>query len=261
MDYGIKGRTALVTGGSLGIGRSVALQLASQGVGVAITARNGARLAQVADELSQASGGRVVAVPADMSKKEDIERTVAATRAALGPIDILVNNAGSSPAGRIHELSDETWQKSFDLKLMGAVRSTRAVLPEMRQRRWGRIINIAGKGGEIYTPNYLLGAFNAAVMHFSRALAPDAARDNILVNCINPGATNTPRWHEIIVAKAKATGRSEQEVEAEWSATVPLGRVCEPDDVADLVTFLCSERARQIAGAVLNIDGGGAAGV
>jgi 3-oxoacyl-[acyl-carrier protein] reductase len=121
MDYGIKGRTALVTGGSLGIGRSVALQLASQGVGVAITARNGARLAQVADELSQASGGRVVAVPADMSKKEDIERTVAATRAALGPIDILVNNAGSSPAGRIHDLSDETWQKSFDLKLMGAV--------------------------------------------------------------------------------------------------------------------------------------------
>lgn len=261
MNQELKGRNAFVTGGSLGIGKAIAQQLAAQGANVAITARDAGRLTQAAHELSRDTHSRVIPVRADMGNKNDIENAIGATRQALGTIDILVNNAGSSPAGRIHELSDETWQKSFELKLMGAVRCARAVLPEMRQRRWGRIINIAGKGGEIYTPSYLLGAFNAALMHFSRALAPEAARDNVLVNCINPGATNTPRWHEIIKAKATTSGRSEDEIEAEWSATVPVGRVCEPEDVANLVTFLCSERARQIAGSVLNIDGGGAAGV
>ena len=261
MDIRLTGRNALVTDGSLGIGRATALQLALSGADVAITARDGARLAQVAKELSRESGRRIVAVPGDMSRNEDIERVVATAREALGHIDILINNAGASPAGRLYELTDELWRASFELKLMGYMRCARAVLPQMQARRWGRIINVSGRGGAIATPGYLLGAFNAAVTHFSRALAREAAPHQVLVNDVSPGGVNTPRLQSIIEQKAKTTGRPRKEIEAEWYATVPLGRMAEPEDIADLITFLCSDRARHIAGAILNIDGGGMGGV
>jgi len=261
MDLGIEGRSALVTGASMGIGRAIAAELAKNGVDVAIVARNRERLGKAATEMSTDSNGRVVAVPGDMAKVADIESAVRATREAFGRIDILINNAGASPAGGIDDLDDVLWQSSFDLKLMGYMRCARAVLPEMRDRRWGRIVNIIGRGGEIATPNYLLGAFNAALLHFTRALALHAAEYNVLVNGINPGATNTPRWHAIAAQKAKASGRDQAEVEAEWIASVPLGRAAQPEDIADLAVFLCSERARHVVGALMNIDGGGAKGV
>lgn len=261
MEIRLAGRNALVTGGSLGIGRATALQLAVSGANVAITARDATRLAQVAEELSREAGRPVLAVPGDMGKSDDIERVVAAAREALGHIDILINNAGASPAGRIFDLTDEQWRSSFDVKLMGYMRCARAALPHMQARRWGRIINISGRGGDIATPGYLLGAFNAAVMHFSRALAREAAPHQVLVNDVSPGGVNTPRMQSIIDQKIKTTGRPRQEVEAEWYKTIPLGRMAEPSDIADLITFLCSERARHICGSVINIDGGGMGGV
>lgn len=261
MDIRLDGRNALVTGGSLGIGRATALQLALSGANVVITARDGTRLAKVAEDLSRESGRTVVAVPGDMGKAEDIERVVTQARQALGHIDILVNNAGSSPAGRIFELSDDQWRSSFDLKLMGYMRCARAVLPQMQERRWGRIVIVSGRGGDIATPGYLLGAFNAAVTHFSRALSREAAPHQVLVNCVSPGGVDTPRLQSIIDHKAKTTGRPRAEVEAEWHKTVPVGRMAAPEDIADLITFLCSERARHICGSVINIDGGGMAGV
>jgi len=261
MDLRIAGRTALVTGGSMGIGRAVAAELAREGVRVVIAARNAARLDEAAREVSQATGGEVSAMAADISVPADIDRLVAAAAARLGHIDILVNNAGSASAGTIAQLTDEQWKSAFDLKLMGYMRCARAVLPGMRARRWGRIVNIAGRGGEIATPTYLLGSFNAAVLYFSRALALDAATDNVLVNAVNPGATATPRLSAIIAHKAAVSGRDPKDIEAEWHASVKVGRAAAPEDVADLVTFLCSERARHIAGSSFNIDGGGAAGV
>jgi len=261
VDLGISGRSAIVTGGSLGIGRAIAAELARNGVRVVVAARDAPRLEQAAKDLSAETGGRVVPIPCNMSKAQDILRMVDAAREALGQIDILINNAGACPVGRIHELTDEQWHSSFDLKLMGYVRCARAVLPEMRERKWGRIINIVGRGAEIATPGYLLGAFNAALLHFSRALALETARDKVLVNAVNPGATNTPRWHAIVAQKASASGRTAQEVEAQWHASVPLGKAAEPEDVANMVVFLCSERARHLAGASFNVDGGGAAGV
>jgi len=261
MDLGLTGKAALVTGGSLGIGRATAEELAANGVDLAIVARDGERLREVADEISKANGIRVVAIPANLSMREDIDAAIAQATRALGKIDILVNNAGASPAGRIFELTDDQWRSSFELKLMGYMRCARVVLPAMQERRWGRIVNVVGRGGDIPTPGYLLGGFNAAVAHFTRALGVEAARHQVLVNGVSPGAVNTPRWHSIASQKAAATGRLVEDVIKEWTATVPLGRAAEPSDVADLIVFLCSNRARHIAGTVVNIDGGGAAGV
>ena len=261
MDLGLAGKAALVTGGSLGIGRATAQELAANGVSVAIVARDGNRLRQVAEEISAASGIPAVAIVADMSKREDIEAAVEQATRVLGKIDILVNNAGASPAGRIDELTDDQWRASFELKLMGYMRCARAVLPAMQSRCWGRIINVIGRGGDIPTPGYLLGGFNAAVTHFTRALGLEAAPHQVLVNGVSPGAVSTARWHSIAAQKAAATGRPVGDIVKEWTATVPLGRVAEPSDVADLIAFLCSTRARHIAGTVVNIDGGGAAGV
>jgi len=261
MDLRIAGRSAVITGGSQGIGRAVAAELAREGVRVVIAARNAERLATAARELTAETGGQVTGIVADIAVPEQIDAMLAAARGVLGPIDILVNNAGSAVAGRIDQLTDEQWRSAFDLKLLGYMRCARAVLPAMRAQRWGRIVNIAGRGGEIATPGYLLGSFNAAVLYFSRALALDAAVDNVLVNAVNPGAVETPRWYGIIAQKAKATGRDPKDIENEWRASVLVGRAAAPEDVADLVTFLCSERARHIAGSSFNIDGGGAAGV
>ncbi len=256
MDLGILGKNALVTGGSLGIGRAAAAELAANGVDVAITARDGDRLDSVAAELSSNTGGRVIAIAGDMSKPDDITRVIAGAREALGSIDILVNNAGSSPAGRLQDLDDETWHAAFELKFMGYMRCARAVVGEMRDREWGRIVNVIGAGGPNPNAGYILGgSFNAALLNFTRALAMDAAPDGVLVNGVNPGPTDTPRWQTLVAQKAKFTGRPTEEIQAESVAAVPLGRPARPEEIADLIAFLCSERASHISGALMNIDG------
>ena len=262
MELEITGRHALVTGGSLGIGRQTAAHLAAAGVDVAIVARDEARLADVAGELDEASDGRVVAQPGDMSKAEDIARVIAGAREALGGIDILVNNAGSSPAGRIQDLDDETWVAAFGLKFMGYMRCARAVLPEMRERRWGRIVNVIGRGGHNPSGGYILGgSFNAALLNFTRSLAYDCGPDNITVNAVNPGATDTPRWQQLVAQKSAFTNMTREAIQAESVADIPAGRIGRPEDIADMVVFLCSERASYVTGAFLNVDGGSTVGL
>ena len=262
MDLGITGRNALVTGGSLGIGRAVAAELAANGVNVAITARDPDRLSNVAQELTRNAGGRVVAIPGDMARPDDISRVITETGVALGAIDILVNNAGSSPAGRLQDLDDDTWYAAFDLKFMGYMRCARAVAPDMRARKWGRIVNIIGGGGPNPNAGYILGgSFNAALLNFTRALAKDCAPDNVLVNGVNPGPTDTPRWKTLVEQNAKITGKTEAEVSAQSVANVPLGRPAQPEEIADVTVFLCSERASHMAGAILNVDGAASGGL
>lgn len=262
MDLGISGRRALVTGGSLGIGRATAAELAAEGVDVAIVARDRDRLDAAAQELSSNTGGRIVAVPGDMGNADDIARVVDEAAAALGGIDILVNNAGSSPAGRIEDLDDATWMAAFELKFMGYMRLSRAVLPAMRAQKWGRIVNIIGGGGHSPRPGYILGgAYNAALINFTRALGKSAAPDGVLVNGINPSSIDTPRWATLMEQRSKFEGRTPAEINAGIEANIPVGRLGTAEDIAGLVAFLCSERAEFLAAININADGGAAAGL
>ena len=257
MDFGIKGRTALITGGSQGIGRACAQLLAAEGVDVAISARNEARLQAVAEELSSNSAGRVVPVAGDMSKAEDITRVVGDATDALGKIDILVNNAGSAPLGFIGDIDDDTWQACFDLKLMGYIRCSRAVMGAMRERRWGRIINVIGNGGHFPTAKYIAGgAINAAILNITQALAEECGPDNVLVNGVNPTATATDRWDALVQQRSKMTGETVDQIMAASAAKVPVGRIGQPEDIANMVVFLCSERAGFVNGALIEVDGG-----
>lgn len=258
MDLHLTGKTALVTGASLGIGRAVAVELAREGVGVAINARDRSRLEAVAREIAAATGGRVVAVPGDMGLPDDIERVVAAARGEFGQIDILVNNAGSSPAGGVQDVDDQTWWECINLKLMGYVRCARAVIPDMKRRSWGRVININGRAGHQPRAWYVSGgAVNAAILNLTKALALELAPHNILVNGINPGPIQTTRWDSHMEQGAAALGASAESVLESMIASVPLGRVGMPEECSGIVAFLCSDRASYINGTFINVDGGG----
>lgn len=258
MELNLKGRVAVVTGGSLGIGRAIAGELAAEGADVLIVARNADVLDASARDLSAEHGGRVIAYAGDMTKPDTIDGAIAAARSAFGRIDILVNNAGASPMGRLDATPDEVWEKSLNLKLLGYMRCARAVRPAMRQARWGRIVNIIGRSGHQPRAAYMAGgAVNAALLNFTLALAEECAPDNILVTGVNPGPVATPRWDTLVSQGAAMTGSSADAANAAAVASVPLGRLGRPDEISGLVAFLCSERASFITGTCINIDGGG----
>jgi 3-oxoacyl-[acyl-carrier protein] reductase len=257
MDLGIAGRNALITGGSQGIGRACAEALADEGVNIVIVARNAERLAVAATEIASNRTGRVTPIAGDLTIADDVERVVAEAVEALGQIDILVNNAGSAPLGRIGDLSDDVWQSSFDLKLMGYVRCSRAVMGAMRERKWGRIVNVIGRGGHFPTAHYIAGgAINAAILNITQALAEECGPDNVLVNGVNPAATATERWDTLVQQRMESTGLTEAEIRAESASSVPLGRIGSPQDIANMVTYLCSEQASFVNGSLIDVDGG-----
>jgi 3-oxoacyl-[acyl-carrier protein] reductase len=258
MELGLPGKTALVTGGSLGIGKAIARELAQEGVAVAIVARDTARLEAAADEIARATNARCVAVAADLTDAAQLERAVAEAQAALGHVDILVNNAGATPMGRIGDAPDETWMKSINLKLMGYMRCARILTPPMRARKWGRVVNIIGRSGHQPRPNYIVGSsVNASLLSFTHALASECAPDNVLVTGVNPGPIATPRWDTVVAQGAAGMGRSAEEENAAAVATVALGRVGTAEECSGLVAFLCSDRAGFITGTNIDIDGGG----
>src|SRR3712207_6221807 len=211
MDLGLEGKAAFVTGGSMGIGREVARQLAREGCRVAITARDAERLEATARELSEDTGGEVVGFPGDMSVMDDVERTVDAAIERFGPIDVLVTCAGSSPGGLLEELTEEQWLASLNLKFMGYVRTCRAVIPRMREAGGGSVVLVVGNDG--LKPSYwemTAGAANAADLNFASSLAEQYGRDGIRVNTVNPGPVNTTRWDTLEKAFARDLGVDQQ---------------------------------------------------
>ena len=262
MDLELKGKTALVTGGSKGIGRAVAMTLAREGARVAICSRKAADLEAAAAEIRRATRGDVVALPADLSVLSGVESAVEGTRRHLGRIDILVNNAGAIRGGDFLAIPDAQWSEDWSLKLLGYIRMARAVFPAMQAQGGGRICNVVGAAGRNPTPAYLTGgAANAALMNFTKGLADLGAPSNILVTAVSPAATATERWNDMIRERSTATGRSMEELHAEAAKAYALGRIATPEDVADLVCFLVSARASFLTGICVTVDGGSTRGV
>ncbi len=262
MDLGLAGKTAVVTGGSRGIGRAVGLALAREGARVLLVARDAARVEGAAEQIAGATGATVSALAADLGRLDEVTRVVEEARRRLGRLDILVNNAGAIRGGDFLSIPDQQWIEDWNLKLLGYIRMARAVLPVMRAQGGGRICNIIGAAARNPTPTYLPGgAANAALVNFTKGLADLAAPWGVLVTAVSPAATRTERWRALIAQQAAATGREPADLQAEAERAYPLGRIATPEDVADLVCFLVSARASFLTGICITVDGGATRGV
>ncbi|MFN0027497.1 MAG: SDR family NAD(P)-dependent oxidoreductase [Acidimicrobiales bacterium] len=256
MDVRLDGRTAIITGASLGLGRAMAAEFARSGANVALLARTAATLDQaVADISAESPGVKVIGVACDVSDGAALAEAHASVVAALGTIDIVVNNAGTSAARPFEDSSDEDWQHDLDLKLMAAIRLIRLCLPAMKEQRWGRVINVLNIGakapGARSAPT---SVSRAAGMAMTKALAAEYAPFGILCNAINTGILLTNQWHRL--HQEQLPDRSFEEYIATRARAVPLGRMGDPTEFANLACFLASDKASYITGTAINVDGG-----
>ena len=258
MDLGIKGRRAIVTGGSSGIGFETARLFLEEGVRVLITGRNAAKLNHARDELAKRTGGEVHAIVADMTKEAEIAKMVATAKEKLGGVDILINNAGQMYSGRFAAFTDDEMKKQLETKLFGFIRAIRAVYPMMKAQKWGRIVNTIGGAGKEPDP-YMFGSgmTNSALLNLTKSLSTEFGGDNVLVNAICPGWVATDLWvrnTEGLKKELKVT--TEEEARKLAARKNSLGSMGKPEELANATVFLCSERASYITGVSLNLDGG-----
>jgi 3-oxoacyl-[acyl-carrier protein] reductase len=257
MDLQLSGKIALVTGGSLGIGKGIARVLAKEGVDVAICARRKEPLEAAADEIRRESGRKVLAIPADLTKREDAEHFINAAARHFGRIDILVNNAGSAPGGVIETIDEDGWMQGLQLKFMGYVRCLKAALPIMRQQGGGRVVNLIGNDGvkDSYW-EIVPGACNAAGQNLTKALAGQYGKHNISFVAVNPGPVRTERWDGLVKAMSRDMKIPYEKADTLAPKSIPLGRIAEVDEVANLVAYLASPLAHFVNGTMIEIDGG-----
>jgi NAD(P)-dependent dehydrogenase (short-subunit alcohol dehydrogenase family) len=257
MKLNLEGKTALVTGGSEGIGKAIALGLAQEGVDVAICARRKEPLEAAAREIAEKTGRKIVAIPADLTKASDAENFVKEGHRALGRLDILVNNAGSAPGGVIETLTEADWESALQLKFMGYVRCLRYALPIMVAQAGGRVVNLIGNDG--VKPSYweiAPGAANAAGQNLTKALAGQYGKAGISFAAVNPGPVRTERWAGLVNAMSRDMKVSHEVADSLAPASIPLGRIAETEEVANLVVYLASPLAHFVNGTMIEIDGG-----
>ena len=257
MDLGIKGRVALVAAASKGLGKAAAMELAREGARVVIAARGEEELGAAADEIRAATGAEVLPVPADVTKVTDIEALVGRAQAEFDDVDILVNNAGGPRPGTFTDMTDEDWLSAVNLNLMSTVRLTRLVLPGMRRKGWGRIINMTSISVKQPMANIILSnAARSAVVAMAKTLSQQVAPDGITVNNVCPGTILTDRVRSLAANTAQTQGISEEEALQGMQADIPMGRIGRPEELAALIAFLASERASYITGATIQVYGG-----
>jgi 3-oxoacyl-[acyl-carrier protein] reductase len=258
MDLGIKGRAAIVTGGSRGIGRETARQFLEEGVRVTICGRNAETLERSRAELAAATGGEVHAVVADMTREDDIARLVDVATERFGTVDILVNNAGQMYSGRFAALTEAGLREQLETKLFGFMRAIRLVHPLMKAQRWGRIVNLIGGAGKEPDP-YMFGSgiTNSALLNITKSLSTEFGEDGVLVNAVCPGWVDTNLWRRNAQGlAAELNVKSEEEARRLAARKNSLNRFGKPEELANAIVFLCSERASYITGISLNLDGG-----
>jgi len=251
----MKGRNALVTGASKGIGLAISKAFLGAGANVAIVARSQAGLDDAQKELAKAGSGKIVTIAGDVGKAEDCARVFAAAEKALGPLDVLVNNAGTSKTGKFETITDEVWQADLDLKLFAAIRLCRLAFPGMKDRGYGRVVNVlntsakAPAGGRAPT-----AVSRAAGMALTKVLAGEGAPHNVLVNAVLVGRIESDQWVQRHAQENK--GRSLAAYYEEMGKDIPLGRVGTAEEFANMVLFLASDAGSYITGTAINIDGG-----
>jgi NAD(P)-dependent dehydrogenase (short-subunit alcohol dehydrogenase family) len=262
MDLGLSGRVAIVTGASRGIGYACAAELAAEGAHVVAVSRDAVRNAAAADALLAQAKGRVIGAPADLNDPVAVHTVFARTMTEFGRLDILVNCAAVIGRGDFFGLGEVKWAKMFDDKLHGTARCIRLAAPLMRQRKWGRIINVLGGAARQPQPAAVsVGLNNAAILNLTKALANDLAKDNVLVNAVIPSVIHSERLDDTIRAEAARTGKPEAEMRAQRVGRIPLGRMGEGREVGAVVAFLASERASFVTGCAWPVDGGAAAAI
>ena len=256
MDLQLKGKTALVLAASKGLGKACAATLVSEGADIIIGARNAATLEGTATELRTLGKGRVMAVPVDVTDATQVANIISTAATTFGKIDILVNNAGGPPFASFESFDDNAWQKAFDLSLLSTVRFCRLVLPHMRKTGSGRIINIISLSVKTYVPNSILStSMRMGVVGMAKMLATELGPDNITVNNVAPGSILTDRLRQTMVSSGP-NASSFEEVMAQRSKDIPLGRIGKPEELAALVAFLASPLAGYITGTTIQVDGG-----
>jgi 3-oxoacyl-[acyl-carrier protein] reductase len=257
MELGLKGKVALVAGGSQGLGKAVAKEMSREGARVAVCALDDAELPKAVEEIRQATGGEIIGIPADLSSAEEAKGFVRKGIEFYGTVDILVNNAGGPPDRTFLEVDDDQWNLGIRLNLMSTIIMSREVVPIMKEKRWGRIINMTSISVKQPIDGLILSnTVRSGVIGFAKTLSNELAPYNVTVNNVCPGYTMTERVRKLAIAVAAKRGVSPEAVIKSWEALIPMGRLGTPEEFADLVTFLASERSGFITGASIQIDGG-----
>lgn len=257
MDLGLKGKVAFIAGGSQGLGKAVALEMSREGAKIAIGALDDAELPKAVEEIRLATGGEVIGIPTDVSIADQARNFIRQALEHYGTVDILVNNAGGPPDRTFLEIDDDLWDLGIRLNLKSTIIMTREVVPILKEKRWGRIINMTSISVKQPIDGLILSnTVRAGVIGLAKTLSNELAPYNVTVNNVCPGYTMTERVRKLSIDVAQKRGTTPEEVIKGWESQVPMGRLGTPEEFAALVAFLASERSGYITGASIQIDGG-----